>query len=109
MTLSSEHPAEDILKGLTACKLQGDDNFIVIADLTAMPLELCLNIAAKLGEIASELKQTILAVCNLDASRYVEALALQNIDITLNSNGDFCCDTLDPYGKQLNFIRFGNN
>lgn len=109
LALSSENPAEDILKGLTACKLQGDDNFTVIADLTAMPLDLCLNTAAKLGEFASELRQTILAVCNLDASRYVEALALQNIDITLNSNGDFCCDTLDPYGKQLNFLRFGNN
>ena len=103
-----DHIVQDIQQGITACKVQGDYGFVTIADLTSLPVEHCLSVASHLSSICSSLNVPIVALCNHDANRYVESQSLQNITITQNDHGDFCCETNDSDGRSINFTIFCN-
>ncbi len=108
LEVTSDDPDADLLKGITASKIQGEGDFIPIVDLTAMPLDKCLLTTARLSRLSTSLQLPIIALCNTDASHYVEAQALQNLDICLNSNGDFNCKSVDSMGKNLDFTVFSS-
>lgn len=103
-----DHIVQDIQQGITACKVQGDCRFITIADLTSLPVERCLSVASHLSSICATLNVPIVALCNHEASRFVESQSLQNITITQNDHGDFCCETCDSDGRSINFTLFCN-
>ena len=108
LELTSDDPDTDLLNGITACKIQGEGDFVPLVDLTAMPLDKCLLTTSRLSRLSTSLQLPIIALCNMDASRYVEAQALQNLDINLNSNGDFSCRSVDSMGKNLDFTVFSS-
>lgn len=108
LEVTSDDPDVDLLNGITASKIQGESDFIPLVDLTAMPLDKCLLTTARLSRLSTSLQLPIIALCNTDASHYVEAQALQNLDISLNSNGDFNCRSVDSMGKNLDFTVFSS-
>ena len=101
-----DHIIEDIKQGITAYKVQGENNYVTIADLTSMPMDRCLLTASRLSTLCANLNVPIIALCNQEAIRYVESQSLQNILITQNAHGDFCCETTDRDGKSIDFTLF---
>lgn len=108
LEIRSDDLFADIAAGITACRVQGEEGFVTVADLTSCALDDCIRITAQLGRLCGQLHAPIIALCNTDAGRYVESQALQNLDVTLNGNGDFVCDTLDQAGRSLTFTLYNS-
>ena len=106
LEIGSDHVADDIISGITACRIQGEKPFITVADLSAMPAERCAATATELGRMCGTYGVPVVALCNPAAAPYVEALAVQSISVRLTPNGDYACETLDAQGQPYTFTRY---
>lgn len=108
LEVSHDIPAS-VERGVLACRLRGDGAFLTVVDLTALPVDNCLAAVERLGSLCQKNHLPLLVLCNTECSSYVEALTVQNFDVSLNDRGDFSFNTEDEAGKTLNFIKYTGN
>ncbi|MGN0909015.1 MAG: toprim domain-containing protein [Succinivibrio sp.] len=106
LEVTSSDPASDIEQGIIACRVQGEDPFVTIADLTSCPQGECLKALARLGRLCKMCGIPIIALCSQDAGECAESQAVQNISVTLSEKGDYSCRTIDPNGRPLSFSMY---
>lgn len=99
-------PAAEIAHGIVACRVQGETGFVCICDLTALTAEQCLAACASLGRLCAASGIPVLALCTETCAASAESQALQHLEISLNSGGDFVCETSDASGAAISFIKF---
>lgn len=106
LEVTSGDPAGDIEKGIIACRVQGEDPFVTVADLTSCQGGECLRALARLGRLCKLCRVPIIALCSQDAGECAESQAVQNISVTLSDKGDYSCRTIDPNGRPLSFSMY---
>lgn len=106
LEIRGSSPAEEISHGIVACRVQGETGFVCICDLTALTPEQCLATCAELGRICTACGIPVIALCSTECASSAESQALQHLEISLNSGGDFVCDTSDSSGAALSFVKF---
>jgi hypothetical protein len=106
LEVTSSDPASDIEKGIIACRVQGEDPFVTIADLTSLSNADCLRALARLGRLCKMCGIPIIALVSQDAGECAESQAVQNISVTLSEKGDYSCRTIDPDGRPLSFSMY---
>ncbi|MCR5536834.1 MAG: toprim domain-containing protein [Succinivibrio sp.] len=96
----------DVDRALNALRLRGRGNFVTYVDLSGKSLENCLEYVEQLGRLSEQAGLPIVAMCNQEPSEYVEAVALQNLELAFNDKGDLVFYTVDDQGKPFKFYRY---
>ena len=108
LEVRSGDPASDIEQGIIACRVQGEDPFVTVADLTSCQPGECLQALARLGRLCKLCRIPIIALCSQDCGECAESQAVQNISVTLSEKGDYSCRTIDPNGRPLSFSMYSS-
>lgn len=74
-------------------------------DLCAYSQQETLGLLDKLSSEVKSIGIPIIVLCNKADRDYVEGLSFQNIDIDVQPNGDFICNTIDKNGVPLSFVK----
>ena len=96
---------KQLVDGIESQTIQGNTNFVAMLDLCAYSQQQTIELLEKLSSEVKSIGIPIIALCNLADKDYVEGLTFQNIDIEVQQNGDFICNTIDKNGIPLSFIK----
>lgn len=96
---------KQLIDGIESQTIQGNTNFVAMLDLCAYSQQETLALLDKLSSEVKSIGIPIIVLCNKADRDYVEGLSFQNIDIDVQPNGDFICNTIDKNGVPLSFIK----
>ena len=106
LELCSNQLIAEISTKISTCVLQGQIPEILVVDASTLDAKEALALAASLNEQALALKLPILMLGSAEISSKVESLALQNIEVSLTSDGDFKCTSVNSQGQPVSFIKY---
>ena len=96
---------KQLIDGIESQTIQGNTNFVAMLDLCAFSQQETLNLLDRLSSEVKSIGIPIIALCNIADRDYVEGLSFQNIDIEVQQNGDFICNTIDKNGVPVSFVK----
>lgn len=96
---------KQLIDGIESQTIQGNTNFVAMLDLCAFSQQETLNLLDRLSSEVKSIGISIIALCNIADRDYVEGLSFQNIDIEVQQNGDFICNTIDKNGVPVSFVK----
>ena len=103
--LKQDNIQKQLVDGIESHIIQGITRFVTLLDLSAYTDEAALSQVRSIASIVDELGVPVIVMCNDSITDSVEALSLQNINVYLQENGDFLCQSIDKQGHPISFIQ----
>lgn len=102
-----EELIQSLKHAVTACKIQSITEFTLVTDLTCYSRDEVAKILPSLGHLGSQSEIAIIALLPHDYLSLANANALQNLDVTISSNGyELLFRSRDLQGRSIEFTRY---
>lgn len=101
--IDPQNLVQTIKEAVSALYLQGEKNFCPIIDLTGFAAAELRSCLMSLSSLSANLKTPFISMCNEYETATAEAYALQNIEVSMNDQGELSFLTYDLLGRNQRF------